>query len=73
MIINAAQKLLQQQFPNVKRQAELQLTLLVAANKCHTLLGGAIQIIHIQPYHWARLAYKSVKISQRQLCIFMIV
>ena len=49
IIINAAQTLLQHQFPHVEG---LQSTLLVAANKCNMLGGGAIQIMHIQTNHW---------------------
>jgi len=48
-IINAGQKLLKQQFPDI---GGLESTLVVAAKSCKDLPGGAIQIMHVLSNHW---------------------
>ena len=49
VIINAGQKLLRHQFPDVGGKESV---LAVAAKSCKTLSGGAIQIMHILSKHW---------------------
>ena len=55
VIINAGQNLLRYQFPDIDG---LHCTLTVAARKCDTLHGGAIQIMHIQSNHWVCIQVK---------------
>jgi len=47
--------LLRNQFPDI---GELHCTLTVAARKCDTLHGGAIQIMHIRSNHWVCIKVK---------------
>ena len=58
VIINAAQNLLHQQFPNI---SGLQSTILASAHKGKTLDGGAVQILHIRSNHWVCFAVNEDK------------
>lgn len=62
-IINASQKLLKQQFPDV---GGLESTLAVAAKSCKTLPGGAIQIMHILSNHWI-----CIKLNEDKKTVFL--
>jgi len=60
-IINAGQKLLHLQFPDING---LQSTAAIAARKCDILCAGAIQIIHIRSNHWA-----CIKLNEDKSCV----
>ena len=63
VIINAGQKLLRQQFPDV---GGLESTLAVTAKSCKTLSGGAIQIMHILSNHWT-----CIKLNEDKTTVFL--